>query len=915
MLIIPTILQANQSFFAKHFSNLDHPLREAVRTLLLISDYALRQITILETLLNQDDCKTAFNLVDYINFLQDLPAHSNQQFAHAIRKFRHYHFLRLLLREQGGLADTVETMTAWSECADALILRTLNYCQQEMVQRYGNPMDEAGKAAELYVLAMGKLGGQELNYSSDIDLIMAYSASGYTNGKESVTNQYFFTKVVQLFIKLMQDVTEDGFVFRIDLRLRPNGESGALVSSLAAMETYYQEQGRDWERYAMVKARLIGSATQVSEGFQKLITPFVYRRYIDFSVIESLRSMKSMIEREVQLNPNLDDIKRGLGGIREIEFIVQSIQLIRGGRLPLLRQTNLLNALDVLKAEKLFSRVNILKQAYLFLRKLENCLQSENDQQVHSLPKDAIKQAKIALAMGFVSWDSLVKILQRFQKIIRNLFLSMLQQAVDYEDSDRLLNNQLSNVWQGHVESTMAINLLASLGYQDSQRCYQLISNFRHSPRCRRLNQAARIRLDRFMVLLLKELAKVSNTEEILLNVIHLLENIVSRSAYITLFNENPHALKELFFWFTNSKFNTSLLVNHPFLLEILLDQAPNWQPFSRKQLQQKLAKQLAESNDIEYQEDLLRQFKLTNWLLVARAELLGYVNAWQSAYFLSNVAEVIVEQVVSLACQTLSKRYPQINEIKSHFAIIAYGKLGSHEMNYNSDLDLVFIYDNPAQIEGLTRLTQKILHMLTMRSQAGVLYQVDTRLRPSGEAGLLVSAFNSFIEYQQNHAWLWEHQALIRARVIVGRPTIYTKFRQLKQHILAMPRPKEVVFAEIKAMRQKINRNLKIDDKIKYMPGGLIDLEFFVQCLVLTHPTAVLSKYTHTLDLLKQLVKLEIIQMNEFKILSNAYKLYHKLLHQSVLASLHLTNELEICKAVLAISQFHDDDTSPYKS
>ncbi|WP_419419050.1 bifunctional [glutamate--ammonia ligase]-adenylyl-L-tyrosine phosphorylase/[glutamate--ammonia-ligase] adenylyltransferase [Legionella sp. D16C41] len=905
MLIIPEILQSN-SLFDKYFANLDHPLQEAVRKLLLVSDYACRHIVILRLILSQDDWQRQFDFKDYLNSLQEITNKSSQQFAQAIRKFRHYHFLRLLLREQGELADTSETMTSWSACADALIIYTLNYCQQSLIYRYGQPMDEAGKPAELYAIAMGKLGGRELNYSSDIDLIMAYSAAGYTIGDEPVTNQYFFTKVVQLFMQLMQNITEDGFVFRVDLRLRPNGESGALVSSLQALETYYQEQGRDWERYAMVKARVIGQATTNLNWLQKLITPFVYRRYIDFSIIESLRSMKAMIEREVQLNPARDDIKRGFGGIREIEFIVQSLQLIRGGRLPRLQQTNLLKALTILKEEKLFSRVAILKQAYLFLRKLENCLQSENDQQVHALPTDSIKQAKIALAMGFSSWEPLLKVLQRFRKIIRHLFLSILREAVDYEDNNKLLDYQLSNLWQGHAESSMAINLLASLGYEDATRCYQLISNFRHSPRCRRLNQAARLRLDRFMVLLLRELANVKNTNEVLLNVIHLLENIVNRSAYITLFTENPQALRELFIWFNNSSFITSLLVNFPFLLEVLIDQPQSWQPLSQNQLKTQL-QQLLESNDLEVQEEILRQFKLTNWMLAARAEQHGYLNAVQSARFLSILAEVIVEQVVNLAFKELSKRYPQIQAIKNHFAVVAYGKLGSQEMNYNSDLDLVFIYDNQVQEESLViRLTQKILHMLTTRSQAGVLYKVDTRLRPSGEAGLLVSAVKSFIDYQENHAWLWEHQALVRARIIIGEAKIYKLFKQLKQTILSIERSKEWVFAEIKTMRQKISRHIK-EDKIKYIPGGLIDLEFYVQFLVLTNPTICLSSTTHTLKLISQLAKHKVINTEEFKTLSSAYKIYHKVLHQAILDATRVINYEKICSKVQLISQFHE--------
>lgn len=330
---VPILLQSRIAIYQKQFAELEHPLAMSLQVLLLVSDYACRHIEILKQLLAEDDCLSPLDYWDYGELLKQL-SNASTHFSRDLRRFRHRHFLRLMLRELGGFADTEETMTAWSACADEIILSALEFCQRELMNRYGQPCDETGKPAKLYTLAMGKLGGKELNFSSDIDLIFAFSAAGYTNGQESISNQEYYSKVAQTFIQLLQQVTEEGFVFRVDLRLRPNGDSGALVCTLATMETYYQEQGRDWERYAMVKARLIGeNVSAQTHWFHRLIRPFVYRRYVDFSVIESLRSMKAMIEREVQLNPMLDDIKRGLGGIREIEFIIQNIQLIRGGQI------------------------------------------------------------------------------------------------------------------------------------------------------------------------------------------------------------------------------------------------------------------------------------------------------------------------------------------------------------------------------------------------------------------------------------------------------------------------------------------------------------------------------------------------------------------------------------------------------
>lgn len=893
-------LEERRNLFQRHFATLSHPLASSVERLLMVSDYACRYIEILKALLDSDEGIDALSRKDYEALLFKLRSTPLIPYTCSLRYFRHYHFLRLMLRELHGIAGTEETMRSWSDCADALILATIDDCHQTLQARYGVPKDDLLNTVKFYVLAMGKLGGRELNYSSDIDLIFAYSSAGFTNGPESIANEQYFTKLAQLFIQRMQQVTTEGFVFRVDLRLRPNGDSGALVSSLAALETYYQEQGRDWERYAMVKARLLGQEMCSStHWFNRLIIPFTYRRYIDFSVIGSLRSMKAMIEREVQLNPRLDDIKRGLGGIREIEFIIQNVQLIRGGRLPVLRKTNALAALAEINKEGLIPHAALLKKAYLFLRKLENCLQSQNDQQTHSLPQEALKQRQIALAMDYDTWAFLQHRLQRFQAVVSHLFHSMLSTVDYYEDDKQVITSQLTSIWQGHVESSMAINWLSSLGYQEAERCYQLLYAFRHGSRCRRLNQTARLRLDHFMVVLLKELIHQTNTEAILLQVLQLLDNIVGRSAYLALLIENPHALKELLYWFARSSFIRDLIVNHPFLLELLLSDHLNWRPMSRQAMAEILHEQLLHSDDNEVQQELLRQFKLSQCLLAARAKMRGRLTTVRAGQFLADLAEVIVNEVINLACKHLSARYPSISDVRQHLAIIAYGKLGSRELNYQSDLDLVFIHTLQGDEPLLLRLTQKILFMLTTRSQSGILYPVDTRLRPSGEAGLLVSSLPAFIDYQQKEAWTWEHQALIRARMIVGKRSVRAYFNQSKQAILVLPRSREKIRNDMQTMREKMDKRLR-DDPIKQASGGLIDLEFLVQFLVLTHALAGISQCTHTLHLLKRLMKEKILTREAYQDLQQAYCTYHEALHQRILgveSGLSLGNEQEKVK------------------
>lgn len=883
---IPSNLSGKTWLIQKYLSDFIHPLKPALTLLLLTSDYACKHINLLMQMISENENPRLFTHEDYLNWIEKFSLEYSQDACmKELRRFRHEQLLRIMLLQLSGRVSVERAMIAWSDCADALIICALNFAQRQQAKRYGMPETPHGHSAELLTLAMGKLGGCELNYSSDIDLIFAFSEEGKTDGKECIGNQQFYSKVIQQFVNLMQTVTVDGFVFRVDLRLRPNGDSGPLVTSLAAMETYYQEQGRDWERYAMVKARVVAKKSEEPPlWFKQLIVPFVYRRYVDFSVIESLRSMKAMIEREVQLNPCLNDIKRGQGGIREIEFIIQNFQLIRGGRIVQLQQQNLLAALSALKEAKLLLRSEALKQAYLFLRQLENTLQCINDQQTHTLPDDLVKQTQIILAMGFSSWDDLLSKLHQYQRIVSTIFRSVLGKVVPYEDEKRVLEHQLNSVWQGHVEETMSINLLKSLGFMKPDYCYQLIHAFRHSPRCRRLSQAARMRLDRFMVVLLLELTHFVKTNEILLQVMHLLENIVGRSAYLALLTENPQALKELLFCMENSAFITSLIVSQPFLLEVLLDDEKKWKPLSRRQLEVLLKEKLNHTQDMELQEEILRQFKLTQWLIAARAELYGYCHAEQIGRFLSDLAEVIVNQIQALAFEQLMARNPELNPIKNRFAIIAYGKLGSREMSYHSDLDLVFLHSaKPCEEALIIRLTQKILNMMTTRSQAGVLYTVDTRLRPSGLAGLLVSPVDAFVDYQMNQAWTWEHQALLKARIVTGTREIKQAFLSLKKQVLQTPRDKEQLKQEVLSMRAKIDAHQE-PNPLKLSKGGLLDLEFLVQFLILSACQPEFSRITRTLGQIRQLALIGLLTKQQAILLEKAYREYHHLLHQRII-------------------------------
>ncbi len=942
---IPEILFPKDSLFAKRFSALAHPLAENARKLLCISDYAARRINNLESLLREDSCQLLLAREDYFSLIEMINLDDSPQiFAKNLRCFRHKHLLRLMLREMAGIANTKETMLSWSHCADAIILHTLKFSENRLSKQYGMhskdlrhveqsetspdrgivPVSEIPRCtrddvqsirddgqilqflsknnlvSKLHVIAMGKLGGLELNFSSDIDLIFAYRESSLDL---SISNEQYYIKVVQEFVQLLQSITEDGFVFRVDLRLRPNGDSGPLVCSLTAMETYYQEQGREWERYAMVKARPINEDNINEPWFKELITPFVYRRYVDFSVLESLRSMKEIIEHEVKLNPMLDDIKRGQGGIREVEFIIQCFQLVRGGRRPMLQQQSAMAALDALREEDLLRHTAVLKHGYLFLRKLENAIQMQNDQQKHLLPSDDLKKIQLVIAMEYDNWENLLSTLHQYQRIIHRIFNRLLAKPDIYHDEKLKLANQFLSLWQGNIETKMAVNFLASLNFKEAARCYEIIHAFRNSARFRRLSQSSRLRLERFMVLLLDLLKSIPNTDVVLTEILRLLENIVTRSAYLALLTENPLVTEELLYLFSNSPFIRSLVVNHPFLLELLIDENRDFKPTTKKELIKLLDLKLAHCTDREMIDDLLRQFKLTCWLKAARAELYNQYDAIEIGKYLALVAEVIVLKVLDRAITQLSTHNPEINNLKSHFAIIAYGKLGSYELNYDSDLDLVFLYSLTEVDEGLvTRLTQKILHLLTMRLQSGILYSVDTRLRPSGSAGLLVSNLNAFINYQENHAWTWEHQAFLRARVLYAHDSLKLALSTLKRNIIFKSRDRNKLRDEVKDMRLKIDQHTDINP-IKHNVGGLLDLEFLVQFLLLANPLDLIIKNTNTLSQLELLLKAKVISDEQFLKLKSAYCYFHLALHQQLLKN-HVDEGKEHYANVLAISE-----------
>jgi [glutamine synthetase] adenylyltransferase / [glutamine synthetase]-adenylyl-L-tyrosine phosphorylase len=857
--------------------------KKAAQQLIEKSDYASRHSKLVAFLLEKREWGKSFSFDSYFNELEKYQDQSIEDFAVSLRVFRNRHLLRLLLRTILNLTTIEETMRTWSDMADAIIMTTLGRIEREYRPIYGVPSNADGHRVELYPVALGKLGGRELNFSSDIDLLFVYAESGQTDGPQVISNEEYFTKLIKKFISLLQHVSSDGFVFRVDLRLRPFGTSGALAMSLAATEAYYQEQGRDWERYAMVKARLIGH--DAIALVRRCLTPFVYRKYVDFSVIESLRSMKMLIERELILNPSQNDVKKGYGGIREIEFIIQCFQLIRGGRLPGLQVTGSMDALKILGEEKLLKWSHLLREAYLFYRALENALQTFGDRQTHTLPEHNDARDYLLLMLRLESYAVIEKKIASYQRIVRRLFCHMLgEKKLSLGDDEQWTASLLMQVWRGHIEAMMAVSALKSQSVPEPEACYRLICAFRHSPRCRRLSQASRLRLDHFMTRFLFSLSKFKPCLRVLESMFQLFDVIVNRSTYFALLTENDYALYRVMYWFQKSALIANWVISNPFLLDTLIFLDVHWKPLSSSALHLALAKYLEQAENEEALGELLREFKLIYWLHIACAELSGQCTAIQASKFLSELAEVIVQSVVNLSTLSLIDKYPEIRHIQSQFFLLAYGKLGSREMNYDSDLDLVFLHDvSPTQEYLIFRLTQKILYILTIRLRAGILYPTDTRLRPSGASGLLVSRVSAFLEYQHSHAWIWEHQALVKARVLLGHRDFKRTFFDLKKNILMRYVEKKGVMEEIRDMRLKIQQHHAYD-AVKYRAGGLLDLEFLIQYKILMAPCSVWMRVTHTMLQLMHLKALGIWSSQEYADLAQAYAAFHQALHQQAM-------------------------------
>lgn len=809
------------------------------------------------------------------------PVRDEAELSRTLRDLRGRVMLHLIVRDLCALADLGEVTHTTTSLAEETLNFALTHLNAWLQQDYGIPMgSDSRDPQELLVIGMGKLGGGELNVSSDIDLVFIYPEEGETSGPRSISNHEYFDRLARKLIAAIGAMTGDGYVFRVDTRLRPYGEGGPLAMSFAMLENYFITQGREWERYAWIKARVVCGSR--GEELMQLARPFVFRKYLDFAAIDSMRDLHGQVRQEVQRRDMSENIKLGPGGIREIEFIAQVFQLIRGGRESRLRIRPTLAVLRELVSLNLLPEqaVRELHDAYVFLRNLEHRLQYLDDDQTQSLPNNAPDRALIAKAMGFAG----------FEAFLRQLDMHRARVSLHFEQvfaTQQGKSHPLLALWEGTFTEEEAVKQLTGLGYRDPQQIVLRLKNIRHSSRYRQMPATTQSRLDALMPAMIQAAAPFGDAalERLLL----LTESIGRRESYLALLLEYPQALQSLAKLCGASSWAAQYLAQHPLVLDELLDVRTLYSPPDWPSLQAALSAQLLEA-DIEQQLDILRQFHHAQVFRLVAQDLAGLLALETLSDHLSDLADLILQRVLHLCWEGLRQKHRD----EPHFAIIGYGKLGGKELGYASDLDLIFLHDDehPEAQAVYARLAQRINTWLTSYTAAGILYDTDLRLRPDGASGLLVSGIAAFSEYQQRHAWVWEHQALTRGRFVAGNQQVGNRFEAIRKEVLCTTRDLAKLRSEILNMRSKMleaHPNASGLFDLKHDRGGIIDVEFIVQYLVLgyAHAHPGLTGNIGNLALLKLTAELKLLPADLAELVRNSYREFRRLQH-----GLRLNNE-----------------------
>ena len=887
-------------------------IRDSIQTVFAASDFVAqswaRDAQCLAGLIDGGDLQRSLAAADFAARAPrpaDL-ATPEAHFQAELRRWRRRELTRIAWRDLTGWADLSATFADLTAFADAAIGAALSHARRALVARYGEPRSAAGEVQPLVVIGMGKLGGGELNFSSDVDLVLLFPEHGETDGPRGVANEEFFTRLGQALVRLLETPTSEGFVLRVDLRLRPFGDSGPLVASFASFEDYLPRHGRDWERYAYVKARPVTCAERYAEIDAAAIRPFVYRRYLDYGVFESLREMKTLIEREMQRRELADHVKLGPGGIREIEFIVQALQLTRGGRDPRLQTPSLLAALACLGESQLLpaEATSELRAAYIYLRRLENRLQMLADAQVHSLPAEPLARERLALAMGARDWPALTQELDAHRARVSRHFRLLVQGGA--EPDRGAVRIDLGRFWDSQAETAALAEALARAGFTDSAEVARLLLELRASALVRKLDEPGRKRLQALLPALLADVAGSSAQLPVLRRILAIIEATGKRSAYFALLRENGAARARLVQLCRHGDFLAAQIAAHPLLLDELIDARLLSQPPTRAGFARELESRMEQlrTEDPEQQVEALRQFQCAALFRVAVADLTGVLPLMQVSDRLTDIAELIVERALQLGWRQISAQFgvPTCGDGEGRRPVaicaVGYGKLGGMELGYGSDLDLVFLHDSHGEQQETSgarpidnqlffvRLAQRIVHLLTMHSAAGRLYEVDVRLRPSGKGGLLVTNIEAFADYQRREAWTWEHQALLHARAVAGAPELCARFERVRLEVLCEHVRRDSLREEVRNMRERQRRELSAGDAlrfdIKQDPGGIADIEFLAQywALMWAREYPPVAMFSDTIRQLESVASANLVPQASVDLLTRAYREYRAATH-----------------------------------
>jgi glutamate-ammonia-ligase adenylyltransferase len=899
---VPPALQERYARVAARLDDVDVELPEwAAKTaarVVLVSDFVLgvllRHPQLLSARLADGEPLDAKSITARLDLV---PGKEPQAMA-ALRRARTIEMARIAWRDLAGVADLDATLADVSLLAECLIGAAARYAAASLEPRLGRPRDANGRELPLLVLGMGKLGGGELNFSSDVDLVFLYP-DGAVEGSVQVEPETYFSRVGQLVIKLLDQRTEDGFAYRVDMRLRPFGNSGPLAVGLAAFEAYLVEHGRDWERYAYVKARLLTGLEFASDVFDYVLTPFVYRRYLDYGVFEALRQMKRLIAQEVARKDLAENIKLGPGGIREIEFIVQAFQIVRGGRTPELRARSLLEVLPLLAGERQLpeSTVAALAAAYRYLRTVENCIQAMDDAQTHDLPPSEEERARLAYALKEPNWEAFHSRLRHKRSIVEAEFQRV---AWDAEGPKEL--DPLAAAWHaGDVAAMLAITPLAG-----NERALDLLKDLRHGGLYQRMDEVGRQRLASVMVRTLHALAKRPAAAKGFERVLPVFRAVGRRSAYLALLNENPAALDRLLTLVTDSSLLARQIAEQPMLLDELLDARVFDTPPSRDELAALLERVTADAADVEAMLDAIRVFQRTAIFRIAVADRLGSLPLMKVSDRLTDTAELVLDYSLRAAWRELAAKHgtPRCSPPprEAGFAVIGYGKLAGLELGYGSDLDLVFLHDSSGaqqETDGVppldnerffSRLVQRLIHFLSVQTSSGRLYEIDTRLRPSGGAGLLVTSLEGFRHYQTQEAWVWEHQALLRSRALAGSPQVCQAFETIRRDVLVSHVDRAKLKGDVAKMRRRMREELSGaaagSFDLKQDPGGIADIEFLVDYWVLAHSARYpeLVEFPDNIRQLEALARVGLVPEALCLRLKEAYLALRKRVHELAL-------------------------------